>query len=214
MIEAIDDAPATPPLPAPGIHGKATPALPPPGIDAAAEFERWLEQAHDEYGGAAASSPDAPERDGDTAALPQDATADDADLARHDDIDARFAPPTWAALSLTTPTEVPALAAAPQPAPPPAWAEVSACIERLLVTDPGGRAEQAAALFRVAPELLRETTLALRRSGSGWLLRIDSQDDRLHVDAARHEAALRERFACAGLGELVIERGELPDLPH
>ena len=82
----------------------------------------------------------------------------------------------------------------------------------MLISDPSGRPDGAAALFRLAPELLRDTTVALSRTAQGWLLRIDSQDARLRVDSSRHEAALRERFARGGLGDLVIEQGDLPDL--
>jgi hypothetical protein len=196
-------------------------------IEAAADFERWLDQAQ------AAASVELPPTDesssgnsgADEAPAPNDSRADgeagedgsfdDNDSER--DLDPRFSQPAWAAQSFGAGT--PALDAAAlqqaQHAPAPqAWAEIAAQIERLLITDPAGRPDGAAALFRLAPELLRDTTVALSRTPQGWLLRIDSQDARLRIDSNRHEDALRERFARGGLGELTIEQGDLPDLVH
>jgi hypothetical protein len=189
-------------------------------IEAAADFERWLDQAQ---AAAEVELPAADESAGssntndETAAVAKESkadadTGDDGSFGDGDseqDVDPRFAQPAWAVQSFGA--GMPELAAARAPAPL-AWAEIAAQIERLLITDPAGRPDGAAALFRLAPELLRDTTVALSRTAQGWLLRIDSQDARLRVDSTRHEAALRERFAKGGLGDLVIEEGELPDL--
>jgi hypothetical protein len=189
-------------------------------IEAAADFERWLDRAQAatavELPAADKSAASSNSTDEATAAAKEgkgDADAgDDGSLGDGDseqDVDPRFAQPAWAAQSFGA--GMPELAPAQAPAPL-AWAEIAAQIERLLITDPAGRPDGAAALFRLAPELLRDTTVALSRTAQGWLLRIDSQDARLRVDSTRHEAALRERFAKGGLGDLVIEEGELPDL--
>jgi hypothetical protein len=192
-------------------------------IEAAADFERWLDQAQaatnvelpaaDESAASSATdeAPVAKEgrAEGDSG---DDGSFDDSD-SEHD-VDPRFTQPAWAAQSFGAgmpPLDAATLAQAHVPAPQ-AWSEIAAQIERLLITDPAGRPDGAAALFRLAPELLRDTTVALSRNAQGWLLRIDSQDARLRVDSTRHEAALRERFARGGLGELVIEEGELADL--
>lgn len=188
-------------------------------IEAAADFERWLDRAQ------AAGEVELPATDesvsssntnDDTTATKESSrdsdAGDDASFGDGDsepDVDPRFAQPAWAAQSFGA--GIPELAPTQAPAPL-AWAEIAAQIERLLITDPAGRPDGAAALFRLAPELLRDTTVALSRTAQGWLLRIDSQDARLRVDSTRHETALRERFAKGGLGDLVIEEGELPDL--
>jgi hypothetical protein len=194
-------------------------------IEAAADFERWLDQAQaaanvelpaaDESAtsGATDEAPVAQEgrTEGDSG---DDGSFDDSDS--EPDVDPRFTQPAWAAQSFGAGMPSPdaaTLAKAHAPAPQ-AWAEIAVQIERLLITDPSGRPDGAAALFRLAPELLRDTTVALSRTAQGWLLRIDSQDARLRVDSTRHEAALRERFARGGLGDLVIEQGDLPDLVH
>jgi hypothetical protein len=192
-------------------------------IEAAADFERWLDQAQaaanvelpaaDESATSSATD-DAPiaqegRTEGDAG---DDGSFDDSD-SEHD-VDPRFTQPAWAAQSFGAgmpALDAATLAQAHAPAPQ-AWAEIAAQIERLLITDPAGRPDGAAALFRLAPELLRDTTVALSRTPQGWLLRIDSQDARLRVDATRHEAALRERFARGGLGDLVIEQGDLPNI--
>jgi hypothetical protein len=194
-------------------------------IEAAADFERWLDQAQaaanvelpptaDSSSGSGgtdeASAPDGSHANGDAG---EDGSFDDGDSER--DLDPRFSQPAWAAQSFGagTPTLDAAAMQQAQHAPAlQAWAEIAAQIERLLVTDPAGRPDGAAALFRLAPELLRDTTVALSRTSQGWLLRIDSQDARLRVDSTRHEAALRERFARGGLGDLMIEQSDLPDL--
>jgi hypothetical protein len=188
-------------------------------IEAAADFERWLERAQaaaevelpaaDESAGSSNTNDDTiaakeSSRDSDAG---DDGSFGDGDSEQ--DVDPRFAQPAWAAQSFGTGMPAPVPAQAPAPL---AWAEIAAQIERLLITAPAGRSDGAAALFRLAPELLRDTTVALSRTAQGWLLRIDSQDARLRVDSTRHEAALRERFAKGGLGDLVIEEGELPDL--
>jgi hypothetical protein len=192
-------------------------------IEMAADFERCFDQAQaaadlaaqpaDEAGGTSGMPDDAPtaiESDPGSADGESSSDGDDSD----NDFDPRFSQPTWAAQTFGG--SMPALDAAVMqqahhaPAPQ-AWAEIAAQIERLLITDPAGRPDGAAALFRLAPELLRDTTVALSRTPQGWLLRIDSQDARLRVDSTRHEAALRERFTNGGLGDLVIEEGELPD---
>jgi hypothetical protein len=193
-------------------------------IEAAADFERWLDQAQaaadgfelpaaDESAGSSPFevTPAAEEGLADGSTAGDDGSTDD----NEPDADPRFSQPAWAAQSFGA--NAPALnAAALQQAhyapAPQAWAEIAAQIERLLITDPAGRPDGAAALFRLAPELLRDTTVALSRTSQGWLLRIDSQDARLRVDSSRHEAVLRERFARGGLGDLVIEQGDLPDL--
>jgi hypothetical protein len=195
-------------------------------IERAADFERWFDaaqaaadrasQAADEPGGHSGVPDDAlaaveGRGDGDEGSADDDGSFDDSG----NDLDPRFSQPAWAAQTFGAGT--PALDAAAlqqaQHAPAPqAWAEIAAQIERLLITDAASRSDGGAALFRLAPELLRDTTVALSRTAQGWLLRIDSQDARLRVDSTRHEAALRERFAKGGLGELVIEEGELPDL--
>lgn len=188
-------------------------------IEAAADFERWLDRAQaaaevelpaaDESAGSSNTSDDTTatkesSRDNDAG---DDGSFGDGDSEQ--DVDPRFAQPAWAAQSFGAGMPAPVPAQAPAPL---AWAEIAAQIERLLITDPAGRPDGAAALFRLAPELLRDTTVALSRTAQGWLLRIDSQDARLRVDSTRHEAALRERFAKGGLGDLVIEAGELPNV--
>jgi hypothetical protein len=189
-------------------------------IEAAADFERWLDRAQaaaevelpaaDDTAGSSNSPDDAAaaaketQGDGDAG---DDGSFGDGDSEQ--DVDPRFAQPTWAAQSFGAGMPAPVPAQTPAPL---AWAEIAAQIERLLITDPAGRPDGGAALFRLAPELLRDTTVALSRTAQGWLLRIDSQDARLRVDCARHEAALRERFAKGGLGDLVIEEGDLPKL--
>jgi hypothetical protein len=185
-------------------------------IEAAAEFEHRLELAQataeaeamaaDQRAGGGGPAAEQPVDDG-----PHDEQG--SDDSEHDR-DARFSQPAWAAMCFGAGAPTPdALPVAPTSTPAPqAWAEISAHIERMLITDPAGRCDGAAALFRLAPELLRDTTVALSRNAHGWLLRIDSGDPRLRVDSMRHEAALRERFANGGLGDLVIEQGDLPDL--
>ncbi len=199
-------------------------------IERAADFERWFDQAQ----AAADGASQAADESGSHSGVPDDARAavegqcegqyegdagsagdegsfDDSDS----DLDPRFSQPAWAAQTFgagTPALDAAALQQAHHAPAPQAWAEIAAQIERLLITDPAGRPDGAAALFRLAPELLRDTTVALSRTAQGWLLRIDSQDARLRVDSTRHEAALRERFARGGLGDLVIEEGELPDL--
>lgn len=195
-------------------------------IEQAADFERWFDAAQAAADGASQAVDEPSGHNG----MPDDALAavegrgegdgsgadDEGSFDDNDnDLDPRFSQPAWAAQTFGAGT--PALDAAAlqqaQHAPAPqAWAEIAAQIERLLITGPSGRPDGAAALFRLAPELLRDTTVALSRTAQGWLLRIDSHDARLRVDSARHEAALRERFAKGGLGDLVIEEGELPDL--
>ena len=191
-------------------------------IEAAADFERWLEQAQagadsgahaaEEPGGNGARSDDALAAiEGDAGGADDQGSFDDSEQ----DVDPRFAQPAWAAQSFgagTPALDAAALQQAHHAPAPQAWAEIAAQIERLLITDPAGRPDGAAALFRLAPELLRDTTVALSRNAQGWLLRIDSQDARLRVDSTRHEAALRERFARGGLGDLVIEQGDLPNI--
>ena len=196
-------------------------------LQAAADFERWLDQAQtaaavelpaaDDPSTSRNADEDSPvaaqgRAGGDTG---DDGSFDDGDTER--DLDPRFSQPAWATQSFGagTPTlDAAALQQAHHAPAPQAWAEIAAQIERLLITDPAGRPDGAAALFRLAPELLRETTVALSRTAQGWLLRIDSQDARLRVDSTRHETALRERFAKGGLGDLMIEQGDLPDLVH
>jgi hypothetical protein len=92
----------------------------------------------------------------------------------------------------------------------PAWSEVSAYLERLFVEggpQPGGG---PAAMFTLRADVLVDTAVCLTRVAQGWSLRIDTRDRHLLVDARRHEAALRERFAQRGLGELTVELGEMP----
>jgi hypothetical protein len=160
----------------------------PLSLEAVAAFERFLDQA-------------------DQRSQQQRASADEQRQERSED--PGFTLPPWAVSVMASGGPAPMV---PEPTGS-AWGEVAACIERLLVSDATHRAEGAAALFRVAPGLLEDTTLALSRTESGWLLRIDTCDARLRADPARHEAALRERFARQGLGELTIEQGELPVLP-
>jgi hypothetical protein len=193
-------------------------------IEMAADFERWFEQAQaaadvasqpaEEPAATNGMQDDAPAAiEGDTADDGEDGSFDDSNS--DNDLDPRFSPPEWAAQSFGSGTPSPDITAQQQahhaPAPQ-AWAEIAAQIERLLITDPAGRPDGAAALFRLAPELLRETTVALSRNAQGWLLRIDSQDARLRVDSTRHETALLQRFANSGLGDLVIEQCDLPDV--
>jgi hypothetical protein len=195
-------------------------------IERAADFERWFDeaqaaadgasQAADEPGGNSGVPDDAPaavegKAEGDGGGADDEGSFDDSDS----DLDPRFSQPAWAAQTFgagTPALDAAALQQAHHAPAPQAWAEIAAQIERLLITDPAGRPGGSAALFRLAPELLRDTTVALSRTAQGWLLRIDSQDARLRVDSTRHEAALRERFAKGGLGDLVIEEGDLPDL--
>ena len=193
-------------------------------IEMAADFERWFDQAQSAAdlasqpaagsGGNSGTPDDASAAvEGDASGANDEGSSGDSD--NDNNLDPRFSQPAWAAQSFGAGTPAQGAAALQQahhaPAPQ-AWAEIAAQIERLLITDPAGRPDGAAALFRLAPELLRETTVALSRTAQGWLLRIDSQDARLRVDSTRHEAALRERFAKGGLGDLVIEQGELPPL--
>jgi hypothetical protein len=193
-------------------------------IEMAADFERWFDQAQavadlasqpaDEPGSNSGMPDDAPAAiEGDASDADDEGSFDDNDGGN--DLDPRFSPPAWAAQSLGTGTpalDITAQQQAHHAPAPQAWAEIAAQIERLLIADPAGRPDGAAALFRLAPELLRDTTVALSRTQQGWLLRIDSQDARLRVDSARHEAVLRERFAKGGLGDLVIEQGDLPNI--
>jgi hypothetical protein len=193
-------------------------------IEMAADFERWFDQAQaaadlaspaaEEPGGNSGMPDDAPAPiEGDASGAGNDGSFDDSES--DNDLDPRFSPPVWAAQTFGAGTPALDITAQQQAhhAPAPlAWAEIAAQIERLLITDPAGRPDGAAALFRLAPELLRDTTVALSRNAHGWLLRIDSQDARLRVDSTRHEAALRDRFAKGGLGDLMIEQGDLPDL--
>jgi hypothetical protein len=180
-----------------------------PQLEAATDFERWLEAA--QARSSMASAAHAPEQPKDAAGDP----ASDSEVGELESIegDARSTLPAWAAQSFH-----PSMPAAdtPQPSAPqplsPAWAEVAASIERLLISQTTGPHVGAAAMFRLAPDVLRETSAALSRVEGGWLLRIDSSDPRLRFDAGRHEHALRERFALGGLGELTIEQGELPNL--
>lgn len=91
-----------------------------------------------------------------------------------------------------------------------AWSEVSAHLERLFVasgSQPGGG---PAALFTLRADLLADTAVSLTRVPHGWALRIDTRDWKLRGDTRQQEAALRDRFAQRGLGDLTIEQGELP----
>jgi hypothetical protein len=93
----------------------------------------------------------------------------------------------------------------------PSWQQVADYVERLLVEASAPRTGAPAAVFTLHADLLRDTSAALTRCDSGWLLRIQSDDQRLRTDdMKRHEDALRSRFASRGLGELTIEHGELP----
>jgi hypothetical protein len=187
---------------------RLTAPTPMTAIEAAAEFECRLDEAQ-----AAAEAPPADRVSDDAQSSGNGRSNDGGDDDSEQAFDARFSPPAWAASSFGAGMPTPdAAASVPTGAPASqAWAEISAHIERMLITDPAGRPDGAAALFRLAPELLRETTVALSRNAHGWLLRVDSGDPRLRVDSTRHEAALRERFARTGLGDLVIEQGDLPD---
>jgi hypothetical protein len=224
-MQVSNDTTSTRPT-APKPVDRATPPTRLSEIERAADFERWFDeaqaaadgalQAADEPGSNSGVPDDAPaavegKGEGDGGGADDEGSFDDSDS----DLDPRFSQPAWAAQTFGAGTPVLDAAALQQahhaPAPQ-AWAEIAAQIERLLITDPAGRPGGSAALFRLAPELLRDTTVALSRTAQGWLLRIDSQDARLRVDSTRHEAALRERFAKGGLGDLVIEEGDLPDL--
>jgi hypothetical protein len=181
-----------------------TPA--PPWPSAAAEFEQALAAV-----GMGQFVAELPAENHDT----QDDGANDTEQAQADASETADNPgalPYWAAPTFNAG----ALAAAMSPTPPnlepSAWAEVSACIEQLLITDSRTRRGAGAALFRLAPELLEDTTVALSRTDSGWLLQIDSQDPRLHGESERQERSLRERFARGGYGELTIEHARLPRL--
>jgi hypothetical protein len=102
-------------------------------------------------------------------------------------------------------------ASAAGPATEARWQQIADYVERLLVEATLPRNGAPAAVFLLRGDLLHETSAALTRVDSGWLLRIRSDDQRLRgADLDRHESALRERFARRGLGELTIEHGELP----
>jgi hypothetical protein len=223
MQVSNDSADAGPAAPKP--VDRVTPPTRLSVIEAAAEFERWLEHAQAAAetmpAGEAANEPasgsaaDEAQPVGGGSSQSDDGGGEGSFDDNDTELDPRFSPPAWAAQSFGTATpaqDAAALQQAQHTPGPQAWAEIAAHIDRMLITDPAGRPDGAAALFRLAPELLRETTVALSRNAHGWLLRIDSQDERLRVDSTRHEAALRERFAQRGLGELVIEEGELPFL--
>jgi hypothetical protein len=181
-------------------------------IEAAADFERCLDAASPRCStppdnrSEATPSTDSRAIDEDTRV----AEAIDAEEAGGDDV--RSVVPPWAAHALVPCSASDAPQSAATAPSSPAWAEVCASIERLLVMQSAGPHAGAAAMFRLAPEVLRETSVALSRVEGGWRLRIDSGDPRLRLDAERHERALRERFECSGLGELTIEQGELPAL--
>jgi hypothetical protein len=93
----------------------------------------------------------------------------------------------------------------------PSWQQVADYVERLLVEASAPRSGAPAAVFTLHADLLQDTSAALTRVDTGWLLRIQSDDQRLRSgDMKRHEDALRSRFASRGLGDLIIEHGELP----
>jgi hypothetical protein len=88
------------------------------------------------------------------------------------------------------------------------WAQISDCVERLLIESGPPRPGDPAALLTLHADVLADTSVALARSGHGWTLRLQSTDVRLLSDVKRHESALRERFARHGLGELTVEHAE------
>jgi hypothetical protein len=183
---------------------------------AAADFERWLEDAQRQSGtepySASGSEPQPRDAPADTARKDTGASGERQEDQRAA-ADTGPPLPLWAALSFGAGT--PASEVSPSPAAGASsatWAEVSASIERLLVGDVTAARSDTAALFRLAPELLRDTRMALSRTDAGWSLRIDSSDPWVRSGAAQHQALLRARFASAGLGELTVEQGELPEL--
>lgn len=92
----------------------------------------------------------------------------------------------------------------------PAWAQISAHVERMLVEAGGKAGNGPAAVMTLKADLLVDTSMCLTRVAEGWSLRIESRDRRLLTDADTHEAALRELFAARGLGALTIEHGAMP----
>lgn len=87
-----------------------------------------------------------------------------------------------------------------------ALAQLSACVERLLVeASPRGR-QLPAATITLSPDLYVDTSLSLsRQEQGGWLLRISTRDERLLEDIDACKAALSERFAARGLGDVAVE---------
>lgn len=186
--------------------------------DEQAAFERLMDRAHVADVASADELADAPGRSADRAAraardrVGERSERRDTSLETADDA-ARATPPlAWALpyplCGMASTIAPPAGSAATDTRP--AWSELSAYLERLFVeggTRPGGG---PAAMFTLHADVLADTAVCLTRVAQGWSLRIDTRDRRLLVDARRHEAALRERFAHRGLGELTIELGEMP----
>jgi hypothetical protein len=215
----------------PPVNGAIAPVMAPAlpsGADADA-FERCFAAA-----AAETSAPDQrddraeAERGGDTASAgPNDAPPKDRpsdtlvrDVDRHTggsghrggarDDDAPL-PPLLSAHALVAPWLAPPIASTLVPAAAPearsGWAQISAHVERLLIASgPQGPDGRAAAMFTVSGELLTDTSVSLTRTGTGWLLRIQTSDPLLLADSKRHEAALRKRFADRGLGGLIVEQ--------
>lgn len=92
----------------------------------------------------------------------------------------------------------------------PAWAQISAHVERMLVEAGGKAGNGPAAVMTLKADLLIDTSMSLTRVAEGWSLRIESRDRRLLADADSHESALRELFTARGLGALTIEHGAMP----
>jgi hypothetical protein len=88
------------------------------------------------------------------------------------------------------------------------WAQISDCVERLLIEAGPSRPGDPSAVLTLHADLLADTSVALARSGHGWTLRLQSGDVRLLCDVKRHESALRDRFARHGLGELTVEHAQ------
>jgi hypothetical protein len=120
-------------------------------------------------------------------------------------------PPPLSVHALVAPWLAPPIASNLVPAAAPearsGWSQISAHVERLLIASgPQGPDGRAAAMFTLSGELLTDTSVSLTRTGTGWLLRIQTGDPLLLADSKRHEAALRKRFADRGLGELIVEQ--------
>ncbi len=87
-----------------------------------------------------------------------------------------------------------------------ALAQLSAYVERLLIEASPRDDRRQAALIKLSDDVFVDTSLSLsRHEHGGWLLRISTADERLLRDMDGCRAALSERFALRGLGDLSVE---------
>jgi hypothetical protein len=139
---------------------------------------------------------------GDDASAKQRSTGSREDDALPALVSAQTLMPPWLAPQIAT-----LVAPTPSPQAPSGWAQISAYVERLLVeSGPRGSTGQPAAMFTLSGDLFADTAVTLKRTDTGWLLRIQTNDPQLVADAKRHEVNLRRRFAERGLGELAVEQ--------